>query len=109
MTSGESGAITGSSGPVKVLDKARDMETHRLDRHSTVTSSRTNRKSLRRYRQPTVGRQCIRLGEQHELKLKPRGNGPVITDGRHHAKASSLDRKISMGTLKPHLGEVCSC
>lgn len=41
---------------------------------------------------------------EHDLKLKPRGNGFIISSGKLSAKASSIDRRLSKSQLEKRLG-----
>jgi len=43
--------------------------------------------------------------EQHGLRVEARGRGAVITDGRHYAKASSVDREASLPRLERRFGQ----
>lgn len=46
--------------------------------------------------------------EQHGLRVEARGRGAVITDGRHYAKASSVDREASLPRLERRFGQTLS-
>ncbi len=46
--------------------------------------------------------------DRHGLRIERRGAGMVITDGRHFAKASSVDREASRGSLEKRFGETLS-
>lgn len=45
---------------------------------------------------------------QHGLRVEARGRGVVITDGRHYAKASSVDREASLPRLERRFGQTLS-
>lgn len=45
---------------------------------------------------------------QHGLRVEARGRGAVITDGRHYAKASSVDREASLPRLERRFGQTLS-
>jgi hypothetical protein len=56
-------------------------------------------------RDATSWEELDRRLERHGLRVEARGAGMVLTDGRYHVKASSVDRDASRGKLEKRFGE----
>ncbi len=58
----------------------------------------------RDFREARSWEELERRLERHGLRVEARGAGMVVTDGRRHVKASSVDREASRPKLEKHFG-----
>lgn len=103
--------------PSRVRKEARDLKPHWERRELEVQAAREwtehpggtflerVRASARHDLQQAISWDELdqRLG-RHGLRVEPKGAGMVITDGRQHVKASSVDREASRGKLEKRFG-----